>query len=1048
MGSDIARNTYDETKQYRRVVAQQGRVILEADLNEASEIATEAMRHETLDVVGPAGVPSDPVGHADGTGYAITAPVATTRELSIGAGVIYAGGWRVVQADPALRFTTQTDWLDRSVASISSAAAESIYLRLREHEISVAEDAALREVALGGPQTAQRVRLVRRVERAPVKSTTCSAFAEVIASWKSLGLVFDAADGSLVPTARLVVGQQPLGSAPGPCDPAAKDGYLGAENQLIRVQIASATQLLWGYDNASSLYRVDLDATDTTHRTVALRQAPVDAFHQPRVGQVVELLRAAVGLGGDDYAAASTGFVTTLASAYRPDGAKLVLTDALPAEFLDPAQTKAVFVRVWENRAAFTAGTPQPLIDQAGNQTGLQVTLTAPPFVAGTFWCFAVRPTTPQAIYPARYTAPQPPEGPREWVCALAAIDWTKTPPAVTDCRPKFDNLVTLTGELVRDHNTGCCTVTVGPEDLTGARTLQTVVDEHRAALRIGSRVTICLRPGDYELRAPLRLGPDHSGLAIEGGHGGAVIRAAQGTEQAFLDGLVVVVHANEVTLRGLRFHLPEVPFARAVGRLADLPYARIGSEGVELQQLSASIAIRPVHAAELTIEDCLFRFSLASQQPVFGAAIFAGSECWGLRILGNKFVMEEGYLRHEPDLARLLFGYILAPTITATLGPVTTGPLRGAVTGGGYVRPLLTEAQIRGNLFSGLVAATMIVGDSGAIRIEDNRVRDSYAGFWLLAVASLFDDSATPRNNGVDEVAFQQDPIVQSSLIIAIGYPAPAGLVPRDIQHVTIAAAAIPHTRGLAHFAPRAVPGPAEPAPPPAATGTPAGAAKQPDAVTAQIAISEELALAIRFAAPAKQGFLSLNQTVAPVLGTVLQRAFIDDKRQVQKLALHVADNDIDVRVSGIASGAGLVIWHDEREPQGSVTMTANRIANASIAQATALILRARRIAITGNLLNNDTSALRSDAQLRVLLAQLATRDRARTTDTKLARVSDIVLERWCLIAVPAPGVVPPTGGPAVALAAITGNVLEGLIDLPVRSPPLLAWDAFNTQA
>src|SRR5207237_924182 len=153
------------------------------------------------------------------------------------------------------------------------------------------------------------------------------------------------------------------------------------------------------------------------------------------------------------------------------------------------------------------------------------------------------------------------------------------------------------------ERNTGCCSVTVGPEDLTEKRTLQTIVDQYRAALRIGTRVTICLRPGVYELRAPLRLGHDHSGIAIEGCHDGAVL-----------------------------------------------------------------------HAAAVTVEDCLFRYSLSEGRHVFGAAIFAGSECWGLHITDNEFVMEEDYLRHEGEITRLLYGYVLAPTVTVSPNKVIKG--------------------------------------------------------------------------------------------------------------------------------------------------------------------------------------------------------------------------------------------------------------------------------------------------------------------------------------------------------------------------------------
>ena len=59
MGSDKARITFDEKQQYRSVVMQQGRVVLEADWNEAQDITTEETRKDALDFVGPSGTPDD-----------------------------------------------------------------------------------------------------------------------------------------------------------------------------------------------------------------------------------------------------------------------------------------------------------------------------------------------------------------------------------------------------------------------------------------------------------------------------------------------------------------------------------------------------------------------------------------------------------------------------------------------------------------------------------------------------------------------------------------------------------------------------------------------------------------------------------------------------------------------------------------------------------------------------------------------------------------------------------------------------------------------------
>ena len=67
MAGDRARVSYDPSRKWRGVVAQQGRVTVEADWNEAAMIADERDRQVTLDVVGRFATPD--------RGYAVTARV-------------------------------------------------------------------------------------------------------------------------------------------------------------------------------------------------------------------------------------------------------------------------------------------------------------------------------------------------------------------------------------------------------------------------------------------------------------------------------------------------------------------------------------------------------------------------------------------------------------------------------------------------------------------------------------------------------------------------------------------------------------------------------------------------------------------------------------------------------------------------------------------------------------------------------------------------------------------------------------------------------------
>src|ERR1700752_895019 len=212
MSSDRARVSYDLTRQYRSVVAQQGRVTLEADVNEAQEIAGEALRAQTADVIGPAGTPDD--------GYAISAS-GGAPDFRIGAGTMYVGGECVsLPADTTYLKQRDAEWLDTTSDPLwveGGTDSEFIYLFLREQEVSAVEDTALREVALGGPDTAQRKRLIQRVARMPVKDTTCAtALESARTAWASVGANFDSKTMMLTSPVTLQVGlaNQPTAETP------------------------------------------------------------------------------------------------------------------------------------------------------------------------------------------------------------------------------------------------------------------------------------------------------------------------------------------------------------------------------------------------------------------------------------------------------------------------------------------------------------------------------------------------------------------------------------------------------------------------------------------------------------------------------------------------------------------------------------------------------------------------------------------------------------------------------------------------------------------
>ncbi len=111
---------------------------------------------------------------------------------------------------------------DSAAPSFSSPGNESIYLHVFEQEVSAVEDPDLLDVALGGPDTTQRIRLMKRIERLAITGSDCaSALAEDQADWLAQGFEFDPATSRLVPQAKLQVSFGAATTTANPCDPVA-----------------------------------------------------------------------------------------------------------------------------------------------------------------------------------------------------------------------------------------------------------------------------------------------------------------------------------------------------------------------------------------------------------------------------------------------------------------------------------------------------------------------------------------------------------------------------------------------------------------------------------------------------------------------------------------------------------------------------------------------------------------------------------------------------------------------------------------------------------
>ncbi len=230
MHVDISRPTFDPTKHFAALLHQQGRLPLDADLNEQALILLHQLRTMMADLVGPAAMPND---HA---GFQITAAKKNGKlGLTISAGRAYVDGILVENEADGLDYTAQPDaYLDPENPddAIPDDKPFAVYLRVWERLITALQDPTIREIALGdpGPDTAARAKTVWQVALLPLSadgSAPATQFNEAVKG-------FNANPGLLAAQAK-----RPLDFDKDPCHMPPEARYRGPENQLYRVEIHS-----------------------------------------------------------------------------------------------------------------------------------------------------------------------------------------------------------------------------------------------------------------------------------------------------------------------------------------------------------------------------------------------------------------------------------------------------------------------------------------------------------------------------------------------------------------------------------------------------------------------------------------------------------------------------------------------------------------------------------------------------------------------------------------------------------------------------------------
>jgi len=162
---------------------------------------------------------------------------------------------------------------------------------------------------------------------------------KVVMSWESDGLGKLNSENELTRNTRLTVNFLDDSAGDDLCSPHVSGGYLGTENQTIRVQLTGADTFTWGFDNASPLYKVAVSGVRVTFLT-----AIKDQQHWPLAEQIVEILPRSAELSNNEYIADLTGSLRKVATSYSPNPPEIELKQPLGSGV---EEDKYLYLRVW-----------------------------------------------------------------------------------------------------------------------------------------------------------------------------------------------------------------------------------------------------------------------------------------------------------------------------------------------------------------------------------------------------------------------------------------------------------------------------------------------------------------------------------------------------------------------------------------------------------------------------------------------------------------------------------------------------------------------------
>ena len=536
MKGDFTRNTFDRARHYSGVRMQQGRVQLDADWNEQRDIEAYRSHVTHRDVIGYCGGPQG--RDADGNDLAGFGISASGDDLLVGAGRYYVNGL-LVENEAEVSIGGQPDLPGYDPIPDLEAGVYLAYLDVWERHITALEDDAIREVALGGPDTATRTRALAqvRLERVgePGEVVDCSAFGP---DWVPPG-----AAGS----GRLAARSEPGGDADNPCIVPPNAGYRRLENQLYRVEIhtggaSGVATFKWSRENGSIVSRWESQDGDN----LGVSSVGKDQLLRFSDGDWVELSDDTRDLRGRPGVLVRLqqveGNVLTIDASTIQDPDDPTAGSVDLADF--PLNPK---IRRWESEGAESVEIPVENDGWLELEDGVWVHFQAGGvYHTGDYWTIPARTALGDVQWPDDEVTGEPAFQLRHGIahsyCPLAIGEFSANGWGdLNDCRKTFPPLTELPS-----GDQDCCTHTVGDgvHSVGDFQSIQAAVD----ALDPELGGTLCILPGVYPLSEPVNVELPY--IAMRGCGRQARITAASGVAAFVIRGAKTGVHLRDLSVR------------------------------------------------------------------------------------------------------------------------------------------------------------------------------------------------------------------------------------------------------------------------------------------------------------------------------------------------------------------------------------------------------------------------------------------------------------------------------------------------------------------